>query len=85
MLGDSSKSLEPSDVPQVHHIYDQPGSYIVSMTATNPVTGSITVSQVRKIRSRETEGSIFKVIPVNRACAESLVKLYLLVVYVTGT
>ena len=50
-LGDGSKSLEPSNVPQVRHIYDQPGSYIVSMTATNPVTGSITVSQVTLINT----------------------------------
>ncbi|PFX20690.1 Polycystic kidney disease and receptor for egg jelly-related protein [Stylophora pistillata] len=48
-LGDGSKSLEPSKVPQVRHIYDQPGSYIVSMTATNLVTGSVTVSQMYNI------------------------------------
>ena len=48
-LGDGSQTLELSKQPQVHHIYDQPGSYIVSMEATNPITGSIVVSQVRKI------------------------------------
>ena len=45
-LGDGSKTQRPSNQPIVRHIYNQPGSYIVSMEATNPVTGSVTVSQV---------------------------------------
>ena len=45
-LGDGSETLEPLDEPQIRHIYDQPGSYVVSMEATNPITGSITVSEV---------------------------------------
>ena len=49
-LGDGSLSLQPADQPQIRHIYDQPGSYIVSMEATNPVTGSITVSEVRETK-----------------------------------
>ena len=47
ILGDGSRSQNPSDQLKVDHIYDQPGSYIVSMQATNPITGSITVSEVR--------------------------------------
>lgn len=52
-LGDGSRTLQPVDNPQVHHIYDQPGSYIVSMTATNLVTGSITVTKVPWLIYRE--------------------------------
>ncbi|XP_020613568.1 uncharacterized protein LOC110051836 [Orbicella faveolata] len=45
-LGDGSETLEPSEEPLIRHIYDQPGSYVVSMEATNPITGSITVSEM---------------------------------------
>ena len=49
ILGDGSQTMQPSEQPRVHHIYDQPGSYVVSMEASNPVTGSITVSEVRSV------------------------------------
>ena len=49
-LGDGSETLEPSEEPQIRHIYDQPGSYVVSMEATNPITGSITVSEVGMLK-----------------------------------
>ena len=46
ILGDGSRTMEPSDRPEVRHIYDQPGSYTVSVEATNPITGSIMASEV---------------------------------------
>ena len=49
-LGDGSETLEPSEEPQIRHIFDQPGSYVVSMEATNPITGSITVSEVGMLK-----------------------------------
>ena len=49
-LGDGSETLEPSEEPRIRHIYDQPGSYVVSMEATNPITGSITVSEVGLVK-----------------------------------
>ena len=54
ILGDGSRSQKPSDQPKVDHIYDQPGSFIVSMQATNPITGSITVSEVRLTKHNAT-------------------------------
>ena len=52
-LGDGSETLEPSEEPQIRHIYDQPGSYVVSMEATNPITGSITVSEVGMLKFKD--------------------------------
>ena len=52
-LGDGSETLEPSEEPQIRHIYDQPGSYVVSMKATNPITGSITVSEVGMLKFKD--------------------------------
>ena len=56
-LGDGSETLEPSEQSQIRHIYDQPGSYVVSMEATNPITGSITVSEVGMLKVIYQTGS----------------------------
>ena len=58
-LGDGSETLEPSEEPQIRHIYDQPGSYVVSMEATNPITGSITVSEVGMLKFMQQTQNTF--------------------------
>lgn len=65
-LGDGSETLEPSEQSQIRHIYDQPGSYVVSMEATNPITGSITVSEVGMLKViYRTRKTMFDVICQN--------------------
>ena len=58
-LGDGAETLEPSEEPQIRHIYDQPGSYVVSMEATNPITGSITVSEVGMLKFMQQTQNTF--------------------------
>ena len=62
-LGDGSETLERSEQPQIRHIYDQPGSYVVSMEATNPITGSITVSEVGILKViYQTRKTVFDIV-----------------------
>ncbi|KAK3736330.1 hypothetical protein QZH41_020801, partial [Actinostola sp. cb2023] len=48
-LGDGTQVTKPSNQPIARHIYDQPGSYVVTFTASNTMSGSVTSSRVYKV------------------------------------
>lgn len=48
-LGDGTQVTKPSTKPIVRHIYDQPGSYVVTFIASNTISGSVWTSAVYKV------------------------------------
>lgn len=48
-LGDGTQITRASNQPIVRHIYDQPGSYVVTFTASNAMSGSVSSSRVYKV------------------------------------
>lgn len=48
-LGDGTRITKASNQPVARHIYDQPGSYVVTLIASNVMSGSVSSSRVYKV------------------------------------
>ncbi|XP_048582698.1 polycystic kidney disease and receptor for egg jelly-related protein [Nematostella vectensis] len=48
-LGDGTLVTKPSSEPKARHIYDKPGSYVVTATASNIISGEVVASEVYNV------------------------------------
>ena len=55
-LGDGTATAMYASEPRIRHIYDWPGSHIVTFRASNLVTGTVTTSQVLKVDDPPSSG-----------------------------